>query len=56
MGWLGGVDWWVAHEILASHNTRREVFATDSTFFEPIFNVLTIVGTLVTAPWKTHEH
>ena len=43
----------------SSHDTRREEdieFATDPNFFEQIFYVLTIVGTLVTAPWKHHEY
>ena len=42
-----------------NYNTRREEdieFATDPNFFELIFNVLTIVGTLVTAPRKNHEY
>ena len=43
----------------ASYNTRREQdieFTTDPNFFEQIFNVLTIVGTLEIAPRIYHEY
>ena len=47
------------HNHKASYDTRREEdieFATDPNFFEQIFYVLTIVGTPITAPRKTHGY